>query len=30
MAQWHYTQCGLDHIIVETEFMADDAGEDVI
>ena len=30
MAQWHYTQCGLDHVIIETEFMADDAGEDVI
>ena len=30
MAQFHYTQCGLDHVIIETEFVTDDAGEDVI
>lgn len=30
MAQWHYTQCGLDHVIIETDLVTDDAGEDVI
>ena len=30
MTTWHYTQCGLDHVIIETSIIRDDAGDDVI
>ena len=30
MTIWHYTECGLDHVVIETSVTRDDAGDDVI
>lgn len=30
MTIWHYTECGLDHVVIETSVSRDDAGDDVI
>ena len=30
MARWHYTHCGLDHVVIETDVVTDDAGEGVV
>jgi len=30
MTIWHYTECGLDHVVIETSVTRDDAGDEVI